>query len=1169
MNRISRGYSYGFSLSLIKDGLLCCLFLTVLVGSPGVYAYHYPWDQGHDTTEPDYDDPPGPCNGPCENDPGNCASKGSPVYLATGGFIWNDTDVVLKGRPQISFSRTYNSNDPKMGMTGKAWSTSCSYTLEKSFFAFLETDGGTDYRDSYVRTLSNGKRYEYRYLNPDAFTAQGVFDRIVRQDDEGLIVHIERNDGSYDVFDFSESGGRGLGTKVSTVDRNGNALNYGYDDQRRITSIADENGRFLKFQYGGDGLLNFMTDHSGRIWEYQYDSYGNLVSVTNPEGGVRNYEYQAYTTSDSDQTYYQLTRVIDEAGVAETEVSYTGRKVYWYKDYEHKFTYSFNDAEVTKSDTFGSTWVYTLNSTGQYIQIDHPLNREELFDRYEDSLISQHTSMLGAVTDYIYNEYGHLKSLTDDRGQLTLTYEDEKPWPTSIQSKTGRLTSIEYDGNGNPTTLTDPGGNSYRMIWSLAGDLLEFRDPLGNRISIRYSSQGMPVSITDAIGRETLYEYDLLNNRIRMTNPAGEITQYGYDSMSRVVSITDANGDTTTITRDGVGKVLQINAPNEEKVSYAYDSYGRLNERTFYDGSVTSYTYRADNLLNTSVTPNGVTISYNYDAGKRLTQMSLSDGDVYTYSYNDLDQLISAANNIGNVSSVYDQFGRMLSETVNGETTSFVYNNEDELSQLVALGVSQSLEHDARGLITEITADPASYQYSYDGASRLVSWTRNSGQITTYVYDAANQLVSIDHGQTLRNYLYDFDDASRINQWQGNANETRTYEYDNVSRLTEVNSDTTSTMYVYDSLGNRLNDNAVFDVANRLIENDEFIFTYDVNGNRTEKISKLTGEVDKYSYNSLNQMINYKHYPDDAPETVADVDWSYEYGPLGRRWAKLNNLLTESVDFYWVKDRLIGELNGGVERRYVLYGSSPIAFIEDEDTFDYLADHMGTPHQVVDSLDSVVWQADYDSFGSVSNEAASRFNNLRFSGQYSDKENGIFYNYYRDYDPSLGRYLQSDPIGLRGGLNAYGYANSNPIMYSDPFGLEPNQACVAACTLGGGVMGGGLGYLGGGILGGGSGTLVAPGVGTLGGAIGGAEIGGAAGAAAGSAAGNIVGNAFCPDDDEGDNCDDLYATDTSTCNGITRVRGESAGAACHASASERYGACLAGRPIPPLNTWNN
>jgi RHS repeat-associated protein len=88
-----------------------------------------------------------------------------------------------------------------------------------------------------------------------------------------------------------------------------------------------------------------------------------------------------------------------------------------------------------------------------------------------------------------------------------------------------------------------------------------------------------------------------------------------------------------------------------------------------------------------------------------------------------------------------------------------------------------------------------------------------------------------------------------------------------------------------------------------------------------------------------------------------------------------------------------------------------------------------------------VWKWDSDAFGSTAaNEnpsALGTFNyNPRFPGQYYDKESTFHYNYFRDYNPKTGRYLQSDPIGLAGGINTYGYVRSNPIRWSDPLGLD-------------------------------------------------------------------------------------------------------------------------------------
>lgn len=104
-------------------------------------------------------------------------------------------------------------------------------------------------------------------------------------------------------------------------------------------------------------------------------------------------------------------------------------------------------------------------------------------------------------------------------------------------------------------------------------------------------------------------------------------------------------------------------------------------------------------------------------------------------------------------------------------------------------------------------------------------------------------------------------------------------------------------------------------------------------------------------------------------------------------------------------------------------------------------DHLGTPQMLIDENKNVVWQAEYDEFGKANILVEQVEFNQRFPGQYYDKETGLHYNYYRDYDPSLGRYVQSDPIGLGGGINTYGYVLQNPLMYSDPSGLVTIGNC--------------------------------------------------------------------------------------------------------------------------------
>lgn len=137
------------------------------------------------------------------------------------------------------------------------------------------------------------------------------------------------------------------------------------------------------------------------------------------------------------------------------------------------------------------------------------------------------------------------------------------------------------------------------------------------------------------------------------------------------------------------------------------------------------------------------------------------------------------------------------------------------------------------------------------------------------------------------------------------------------------------------------------------------------------------------------------------------------------------------------------------------------------------ADHLNTPIAARNQAGTVVWTWVSEAFGSsLPNEdpdgdGTKTTINLRFPGQYFDRESGLHYNYHRYYDPAIGRYLSSDPIGLHGGINTYGYALNNPLKYSDSDGLNPGVGCLAgswAGPVGCGVGAGLVTIIGGAIL---------------------------------------------------------------------------------------------------------
>lgn len=99
-------------------------------------------------------------------------------------------------------------------------------------------------------------------------------------------------------------------------------------------------------------------------------------------------------------------------------------------------------------------------------------------------------------------------------------------------------------------------------------------------------------------------------------------------------------------------------------------------------------------------------------------------------------------------------------------------------------------------------------------------------------------------------------------------------------------------------------------------------------------------------------------------------------------------------------------------------------------------DHLGRAERITNRHKSTVWRAKNHDFDRVlAYGTAADWYNLGFPGQYYDSEKDSYYNYFRDYDPTTGRYIQSDPIGLNGGINTYAYVGGNPISYFDPLGL--------------------------------------------------------------------------------------------------------------------------------------
>jgi RHS repeat-associated protein len=166
---------------------------------------------------------------------------------------------------------------------------------------------------------------------------------------------------------------------------------------------------------------------------------------------------------------------------------------------------------------------------------------------------------------------------------------------------------------------------------------------------------------------------------------------------------------------------------------------------------------------------------------------------------------------------------------------------------------------------------------------------------------------------------------------------------------------------------------------------------------------------------------------------------------------------------------LLGEYDsaGNAVQETVYLGDTPVAVLKGAEVFYVYADHLHAPRLIADHTNKAVWQWNSDPFGVTLANADPDGDgvlfsyNLRFPGQYFDSETRLHYNYFRDYNPSSGRYIESDPIGLNGGLNTFGYVGGNPLSFVDPLGLINigpgplnNELGFGGSGLGGGSFGG-------------------------------------------------------------------------------------------------------------------
>jgi RHS repeat-associated protein len=315
------------------------------------------------------------------------------------------------------------------------------------------------------------------------------------------------------------------------------------------------------------------------------------------------------------------------------------------------------------------------------------------------------------------------------------------------------------------------------------------------------------------------------------------------------------------------------------------------------------------------------------------------------------------------------------------------------------------------------------YDQDYQPSTRIVSGNATV-QSLAYGFDAAGDLKTVnDNVSAGRNQAFNYDALYRLTQASGTYG-SYTYGYDADGNRSSIaltgGSNNFSASYAYAANSNQL--------QTVTSGNNVRSLTYTADGN-TLQDNLGTGAVFGYGYNNDNRLIQ------SSLGGVSQASYTLNY--LGQRVIKAA-VQTGTTHFHYDRaGHLIAESDGSgnVVDEYVYLDDTPLAFVTPT-SIDFIhADHLGTPQKMTDANQNLVWDGGASDPFMMSALPTTPNMNLRLPGQYYDSETAHHYNDFRDYDPSLGRYVESDPIGLRGGINTYAYVQANPMDRSDQLGL--------------------------------------------------------------------------------------------------------------------------------------
>lgn len=851
--------------------------------------------------------------------------------------------------------------------------------------------------------------------------------------------------------------------------------NITYTATGKTAAYTTGNNLQVSFVYyaGNDRLEKItqknLTTLEERVTRWTYLATGEVKTITSGFGTA-----DATTITLEYDFARRLTRIYDGADTA------TSNYIKYTLDTEGNVE---NEEIFDGNDVLKKALVQSFDAYNR-LNINTQANESKDIDFSADGTLDLEKDGNNVTTNYSYDE---LRRLTEIK-------QDEAGTDPTTQNAT---TTLDYDVQDNLTSVTDPVNGTTTYVYDDLGNLLSKTSPDTGTTTYTYDEAGNISTALDAKGQLLNYSYDALN-RLTQIDTAGISNDYHYeyDSCSngagRLCRVRSASSIITKA-YDAFGA-----ATSHQSIAYSYDSASRVNSITYPSGAVASLAYDSTGKVNdVDLTRNGSTVqlasginykpfgplesltygntkvlSQEYDTAYRITSQNVADiyarnYPVYdangnlkqrddsiaasseVYFYDPLNRLDTASGEFGARDYDYDKNGNRT-QLDDGTVTTYSY--EANSNRLDTKG-TEDVDLDANGN----TINSGTRSYTHTPYNRLFEVYDAGVLKATYSYNVLGQRTrKILPDGSGRQYYYGLDGAL-LAESDLNGNVLAEYIYLNGTLLAMYHPDSDadgnsnmqqdasgSNPISLDTDGDGLNDSDELFVhgTSHLLEDSDDDGIKDaleiyLNSNALDDTVTLgdinaSASVNAVDYVLLTQYVFGTLTPNAVQQAQADLnkDGQLTSEDMKIMQRALIGLSTAGLEQFFAElpSMLASMVDGLISSANAALGDGAIYYVHN--------DHLGTPKVMTDEFGEKVWSAVHDPFGLATVDAASTVElNVRFPGQYYDAESGLHYNYFRYYDPATGRYMTSDPIGLGGGLNTFGYVGGNPVMDYDIFGL--------------------------------------------------------------------------------------------------------------------------------------